>query len=82
MKYSIIIPLFNKEKGVLQSLNSVLAQSFSDYEIIIIDDGSTDDSIELVKSVNDDRIVIYSQENSGPSAARNTASRISRGEWS
>lgn len=81
MKYSIIIPLFNKEKGVLQSLNSVLAQSFSDYEIIIIDDGSTDDSIELVKSVNDDRIVIYSQENSGPSAARNTGIRISRGEW-
>lgn len=81
MKYSIIIPLYNKEKGILHSLNSVLSQSFSDFEIVIIDDGSTDGSVELVKSVNDDRIVLYSQINSGPSAARNAGIRISRGEW-
>ena len=69
---SIVIPLYNKEEFVRNTLLSVLNQTFQNFEIIIVDDGSTDRSIEFAKEFNDSRIRIITQENRGVSASRNT----------
>tara|TARA_R110002049_G_scaffold116110_1_gene268460 strand:+ start:22671 stop:23606 length:936 start_codon:yes stop_codon:yes gene_type:complete len=69
--FSIIISLYNKEKHIKNTINSVLQQSFKDFEVIIVNDGSTDGSLEEVNQIIDDRISIYSQANSGASIARN-----------
>jgi glycosyltransferase involved in cell wall biosynthesis len=69
---SVVIPLFNKEKFIEQTLRSVLNQTFQDFEVIIVNDGSTDNSREIVKNFLDTRIIIVDQENLGLSAARNT----------
>jgi glycosyltransferase involved in cell wall biosynthesis len=68
---SVIIPVFNKEKYIANTIQSVLNQTFKDFELIIIDDGSTDHSIEIIKGFSDPRIHIYQQENRGVSLARN-----------
>ena len=68
---SIVIPLFNKANQIAQTINSVLSQTFMDFEIIIVDDGSTDDSIAEVQKFDDGRIRVIHQKNSGVSAARN-----------
>jgi len=69
---SIVIPLYNKEEQIVNTLKSVFNQTFRDFEIVIVDDGSTDNSINLVKEFDDKRITIISQVNQGVSAARNT----------
>ena len=69
--FSIIIPLYNKANYVENTIKSVLNQTFTDYEIIIINDGSTDDSVAKVIGFNDSRIHIYNQKNQGASIARN-----------
>ncbi|HMK07361.1 MAG TPA: glycosyltransferase family 2 protein [Flavobacterium sp.] len=69
--FSVIIPLYNKENFVVATLQSVLAQSFTDFELIIINDGSTDGSEEKIKQFDDARIRYFSTENQGASAARN-----------
>lgn len=68
---SVIIPLYNKGFVITKTLESVLAQTFTDYEIIIIDDGSTDSSVEKVKQFNDSRIQLFQQKNQGAATARN-----------
>lgn len=68
---SIIIPLYNKEKYIKRTLATVFAQTFTDYEIVIVDDGSTDGSVDVIKSINDPRIRLIQQSNAGVSAARN-----------
>jgi glycosyltransferase involved in cell wall biosynthesis len=70
---SVIIPLYNKEQFIEATLLSVLNQTFSDYEIIIINDGSTDKSVEVVNSFDDNRIILYTTKNKGVSHARNFA---------
>lgn len=69
--YSVIIPLYNKAKYIRRTINSVLNQSYPDFEIIVVDDGSTDNSVCIVKEFNDDRIKLISQTNFGVSTARN-----------
>ncbi len=69
--FTVIIPLFNKEKFIENTLKSVLNQSFSDFEVLIINDGSTDKSEEKVLEFNDARIHYFYQENGGVSVARN-----------
>lgn len=71
MTFSIVIPLYNKEEYIVPTLHSVLAQTYQDFEIVIVNDGSTDNSIEAVSSISDPRIRLISQPNSGVSAARN-----------
>ncbi|WP_223033809.1 glycosyltransferase family 2 protein [Hanstruepera marina] len=70
-RISIIIPLYNKANVIKQTLVSALNQSFNDFEIIIINDGSTDNSLHVVNSINDNRIHVYTTKNQGVSAARN-----------
>lgn len=71
--FSVVIPLYNKAHTITNTLQKVLNQTYEDYEVIIINDGSTDDSIEIVKNfTTDQRIKIINQENQGVSGARNT----------
>lgn len=69
--FSIIIPLYNKEKYIEQTIKSILTQTFTLYEIIVINDGSTDSSSDIVKRIKDPRIKLYSKKNEGVSKARN-----------
>lgn len=78
---SIIIPLYNKERIIGKSLHSVLSQDYDDFEVVIVNDGSTDKSAEIVKSIGDSRIRLIEQENGGPSRARNTGVNNAKGEW-
>jgi glycosyltransferase involved in cell wall biosynthesis len=78
---SVIIPLYNKEKIINKTLQSVLFQNFNNFEIVIVDDGSTDDSIKVVNSICDDRIHLIRQKNGGPGKARNTGVAYAKGEW-
>lgn len=79
--FSIIIPLYNKDMHIYDTLNSVLNQTFTDYEIIIVNDGSTDNSLTEVKKIIDNRLVIYDQENKGVSQARNFAMQNATGDY-
>ncbi|MGO9687474.1 MAG: glycosyltransferase family 2 protein, partial [Syntrophobacteraceae bacterium] len=77
---SVVIPTYNRERFVDKAINSVLSQSFNDYEIIVVDDGSTDETPRVLASYKDRVKYIY-QKNSGVSSARNAGIREARGEW-
>ena len=70
-KFSVIIPLYNKEKDIQKTLDSLLSQTFPDFEVIIVNDGSTDKSEDVVKAVDDDRINYFSKKNEGVGPTRN-----------
>lgn len=80
-KISVIIPLFNKEKAIKTTIYSVLCQTFGDFEIVVINDGATDNSVSVVQSIHDDRIRIIMQDNLGVSAARNHGIDEALGNW-
>ena len=77
---SVIIPAFNRGYCLANTLRSVLAQTFTDFEIIVVDDGSTDDTAAVARSFGD-RVRLVSQKNGGVSAARNLGIRSARGAW-
>lgn len=81
MKYSVVIPLYNKDKYIENVLRSVLRQHFQDFEVLVVDDGSTDASLENAKRVVSDKIKIIQQENQGVAVARNTGIYHARGEY-
>jgi glycosyltransferase involved in cell wall biosynthesis len=72
---TVVIALYNKVHFVKATIESVLQQSFTDFQLIMIDDGSTDGSLEIVKQFNDDRLSLYTIKNSGPGHARNEGLR-------
>ena len=79
---SIVIPLYNKALYIEKTLMSVLNQSYDDYEVIIVDDGSTDKSVELImNNYQSKKIKIVQKENGGPSSARNRGVVEAKGEW-
>lgn len=80
-QFSIIIPVFNKQTVVRDTLQSVLNQSFPDYEVIAVNDGSTDSSLSVLNEIQDKRLRIFSIHNSGPSGARNYGIGQAAGEW-
>lgn len=78
---SVVIPLYNKEQHIANTIRTVLGQSFQDFEIVIVNDGSTDGSCEEVQKVEDSRIRLIHQANAGVSAARNRGIEEAAGEY-
>lgn len=78
-RVSVIVPLFNKADHVGRALASISSQTFADFEVIVVDDGSTDGGADIVAKHRDSRLRLLSQQNSGPGAARNRGIEQSRG---
>lgn len=83
IKVSVIMPIYNAEKYLASAIDSVISQTLTDIELICIDDGSTDDSLKILKEYRerDERIRIVTENNAGPGLARNNGIRRSRGEY-
>ena len=81
MRISVIIPLYNKEHYIQKTLQSVLTQTYQNWEAIIIDDGSTDNSANIVRATIDSRIKFFQQENRGVSYTRNRAIDMATGDF-
>ena len=77
---SIIMPVYNGENFIQEAIDSVLAQTVNDFELIVVDDGSTDATLAILETYGD-RLTVLRQQNSGHAAARNAAASISRGQW-
>lgn len=82
-RISVIVPVYNTEKYLKRCLDSILSQTFKDYEIILVNDGSNDDSLEICKEYEQkhDNIILIDKENGGLSSARNAAIEIANGEF-
>lgn len=78
---SVVIPLYNKEKSIKSTLESVLEQTYTDYEIVVVDDGSTDNSVNVVNEFSDCRIRLIRKVNGGVSSARNEGILAAKGEY-
>jgi len=80
-KISVVMPVYNAEKYLRESIDSILSQTFKDFEFIIINDGSTDSSLEIIKYYNDSRIHIVDQDNTGLAKALNNGIALSTTEF-
>ena len=80
-KFSVIVPVYNVEEYIAECIESIISQSLKDIEIIVIDDGSKDSSIDIVRSFNDERIKIISKNNGGLSSARNKGMEYASGKY-
>ncbi|MCV6609743.1 MAG: glycosyltransferase [Amphritea sp.] len=79
---SVIVPVYNGEKYLLEAINSVLSQTYSDFEIIVINDGSTDSSMDIVAAINSDKIrVVTNEQNIGLAATRNRGLKVAKGKY-
>jgi glycosyltransferase involved in cell wall biosynthesis len=78
---SVIVPLYGVEKYIAATIQSVLAQTYENFELILVDDGSPDRSVEICRRFKDPRIQILRQENQGPAAARNLGIRHAKGDY-
>ena len=83
MLVSVIVPVYNSEQYIAEALDSVLASDYSDIEVICIDDGSSDSSLQILQeyALRDNRVRIYSQKNVGACVARNYAISLATGEF-
>lgn len=81
MNISVVIPLYNKEKHIAHTIATVLAQTFADFELIVVDDGSTDRSTEIAESIRDERLTIVRKRNEGVEAARNLGVNQANGDY-
>lgn len=81
-KVSVVMPVFNREKYVADAANSILTQTFTDFEFIIVDDGSTDSTPQIIESFRDQRIkIVLNKTNKGNYAARNEGMRLASGRY-
>ncbi len=81
-RVSVVIPTYNRARSIRRSIESVLQQTFQDFEILVVDDGSTDDTAQVVAGIGDSRIHYHRQAvNGGAGAARNAGLLLARGEW-
>lgn len=81
VKVTVLMPAYNAEAYIAEAIESVLLQSFGDFELLIVNDGSTDGTVEIIRSFNDDRIVLIGQENRGIAAALNTGLKHARAPY-
>jgi len=79
--FSIVIPTYNRADAVVQTLNGIFAQTFSDFEVIVVDDGSSDDTQVTLKAITDPRLRTLLQDNAGPAAARNRGMDAAKGQY-
>lgn len=80
-KISVILPVFNSQNYIKKAIGSVLSQTFRDFELIIVNDGSTDSTSSIIDGFDDERIRLITQENMGPGASRNNALKMARGDY-
>lgn len=80
-RFSIVIPTYNRRAFIAKAIDSALAQSFGDFEIIVVDDGSSDDTGEIVREIHDPRVRYHYKENEERAVARNTGIAMSNGEY-
>lgn len=80
---SIIVPVYNAEKYLINTVDSILAQTYKEFELILVDDGSKDSSLKLCNAIlkKDERVIVLHQENQGASAARNAGIKIAKGKY-
>lgn len=81
IKISVIIPAYNSEKTIIKCIDSILNQSLKEIEILVINDGSVDNTLKILNNIKDERIKIINKENNGVSEARNDALKIAKGEY-
>jgi len=79
--FSVVVSIYNKQDYILNTLTSVFKQTFQDFEIIAVNDGSTDNSLSLLESISDNRLRLINQKNQGASAARNIGMDYAKGEF-
>ena len=79
--FSIIIPTYNREKFIVKTIQSVLSQTYTNFELIIVDDGSTDNTEKFVRNVKDKRIKFFKKENEERGAARNYGTNKAKGDY-
>ena len=80
-KVSVIIPAYNVEQWIAAKIDSVLKQTRSDWEVIVVDDGSTDSTPEIVRALDEPRVRLVTQSNQGPTSARNTGFEEAQGDY-
>ncbi len=78
---SIVIPLYNKEKCIIHTIQNIISQSYRNFEVIVVNDGSTDKSAQIVSSIDDKRIKLFNKKNEGVSTARNFGVAKSTSDW-
>lgn len=83
MRVSVIVPVYNSEKYIAEALDSILASDYADIEVVCVDDGSKDASLQMLNeyALRDSRVRVYSQQNAGACAARNYAISLAKGEF-
>lgn len=81
MKFSVVIPTYNRASFIKKTIKSILEQSYINFEVLVIDDGSTDNTEEVVKNIKDDRVFYYKKENKERGAARNYGAKMAKGEY-
>ena len=79
--FSVIVPTYNRESFIVKTIQSVLSQSYSNFELIIVDDGSTDNTEKFVRNVKDKRIKFFKKENKERGAARNYGTNKAKGDY-
>jgi hypothetical protein len=80
-KVSVIIPTYNRSALLQETIDSVLRQTFNNFEVIVVDDGSTDDTSVVVKGIKDDRVLYFHKPNGGPASARNLGLSKAKGDY-
>lgn len=81
VKVSVILTAYNEEKYIGKAIESILNQTLADFELIVINDGSTDNTLNIIREFDDERIVLIDHENMGPGASRNKALDVASGEY-
>ncbi|MBX2838877.1 MAG: glycosyltransferase family 2 protein [Gammaproteobacteria bacterium] len=79
--FSIVIPTYNRASSIAHTLEGCFKQTFEDFEVIVVDDGSSDNTVDVLSEIKDPRLVVIEQQNAGPAAARNSGAKAAQGRY-